>query len=91
MTPIMILDMVLVGFAVFKIIKGLVHDGKIGRLLAILGSILTSILYGVLIAWAFLNSVQPVPTFFIVFGPILIVLLVLLVGYVYGKDDIHTP
>ena len=85
MTTILIIDMILVGYASFVIIKNAYPNSPRSRLAAVLGLISMSALYGFLFAWAFVNSIHPIPAFFIFFGPIVLLLLFFITKYIREK------
>ncbi len=82
MVLVQIIDMVLVGIVVFVFIKGKFKDSPLGRVLAVIGFIVGVILYLGLLGWADDSTSSSIFLFCLIyFGPIAILLIMLLIGY----------
>lgn len=77
-----VLNMILVGVAVFHIIKGSFYESPMRRFLAVLGFVLAAASYAALFFWTISHPVHPVPEFFIYFGPIVVLGLLFVVPYI---------
>lgn len=85
MVLVQIIDMVLVGTVTFVFIKGKLNDSPLGRVLAVVGFIAGAILYLALLGWADDSTSSSIFLFCLIyFGPITILLIMLLLGYASG-------
>lgn len=68
----------------FYLIKALFGGGPLGRILAVIGSILSGVFYAGLFSWASFEAESMILALIILFGPIGLVLLMLLLNYAFA-------
>ncbi len=86
MAIIMIIDMIIIGYISFNLVKGIFGDGPLGRILAVLSFIIGAIIYGNLVAWTDSNIESMVIGTLIILGPIGLALLSLLLAYAFDGE-----
>ena len=79
---LVLLNPLIIGYISFHIIKGMFGDGPSGRILAVLGFIVCAVLYFLLSYWVLIENYSMFWGILLTFGPIILVLIVMLLVYV---------